>query len=413
MALERSGTDYLIKQDNSRYQWYALLLAMLTYGSIAGAARLCMPVLFPDIAADLNLDLVAMGTVWGMDPLAGVFLGLPSGMLIDRFGIKRTLTVVCIFAGIFGAIRGLAADFTTMSAYMFLFGLMAAVVPSITPKVTAVWFSGKRLALANGMLNVAWSLGAVIATLSSATLLAPLLGGWRNVLFVFGVPPFLLGLLWWFTGREPQRREDVSVIDSGAVPLRESLSNIIHIKNVWLLCFALMCYWGTNMGFSGYLPTYLRDIGWTAVRADTAMTLLSGFGALGVMPLVMLSNRIGSRKLVMLGTIIVMAITVGLIPFVNETGVWVLVVIGGLIRAVPAAIGNTMLFEMKEIGGKYAGTAIGLTTSLGMIGSFAAPPLGNSLEGSFGSGAPMLFWAALAVISIPIILMMKEPRKTK
>jgi MFS family permease len=194
--------------ENTHYRWYILLLAMMTYGSIAGSARLCMPVLFPEISAELGLSMVAIGTIWGMDPLAGVFLGLPGGLLADRLGVKRTLTVVCILSGIFGALRGFSVDFLSMAAFMFLFGLMAAVTPSIVPKVTAVWFAGRRLGLANGMVNVAWSIGAVIATLSSATLLSHWLGGWRNVLFFFGVPPVLLGLLWWFTGREP-RKQDV------------------------------------------------------------------------------------------------------------------------------------------------------------------------------------------------------------
>ena len=68
------------QQKNSRYRWYILLLAMLTYGSIAGTARLAMPVLFPEISAELGLSMVAIGTIWGMDPLAGVFMGLPGGL---------------------------------------------------------------------------------------------------------------------------------------------------------------------------------------------------------------------------------------------------------------------------------------------------------------------------------------------
>jgi MFS family permease len=106
-----------------------------------------MPVLFPEIATELGLSMVAIGTIWGMDPLAGVFLGLPGGLLADRFGVKRMLTVVCIMAGMLGALRGFSVDFLSMAAFMFLFGLMAAVTPSIVPKVTAVWFTGRRLVL--------------------------------------------------------------------------------------------------------------------------------------------------------------------------------------------------------------------------------------------------------------------------
>jgi len=395
-------------QGNSRYRWYILLLAMMTYGSIAGSARLCMPVLFPEISIELGLSMVAIGAIWGMDPLAGVFLALPGGLLADRFGVKRMLTVVCILAGVFGALRGFSVDFLSMAAFMFLFGLMAAVTPSIVPKVTAVWFAGRRLGLANGLLNVAWSVGAVIATLSSATFLSPWLGGWRNVLFFFGAPPVLLGLLWWLTGREPHKQDATDAMATSE-PLRKALARVTRIRDVWVMGFVLMANWGANMGFLGYLPTYLRNVGWEPAMADSAMTALSGIGVFGVIPMVLYSDKIGSRKTVMIFSILVLALTVGLIPLVNTTGVWMLLIIGGILRSGVTALANTLIFEIKGVGGTYGGTAIGLTYSLAMLGAFASPPIGNSLT-AFTSDMPLFFWALLAVVALPLLLLVKETR---
>jgi len=393
-------------QDSSYFKWYILLLAMMTYGSIAGSARLCMPVLFPEIAEELGLSMVAIGTIWGMDPLAGVFLGLPGGLLADRFGVKRMLTVVCILAGVFGALRGFSVDFLSMAAFMFLFGLMAAVTPSIVPKVTAVWFAGKRLGLANGMLNVAWSIGAVIAALSSATLLSPLLGSWRSVLFLFGAPPVLLGLLWWFTGREP-REQDSEYVPATGESLRSTLARVIHIRDVWIMGIILLTYWGSNLGFGGYLPLYLEGIGWERSTASTAMTVFSGIGILGVIPMVLFSDKIGSRKIVMIFAILVLALSLGIVPLVSTTGVWIVLIIGGFLRSGVAALANTLIFEIKGVGGTYGGTAIGLTNTLGMFGAFVSPPLGNSLT-AFNDDLPIFFWAILAVVAIPLLLLVKE-----
>ena len=399
----------MLKED-SRYRWYALMLAMLTYGSIAGAARLSMPVLFPAIAKDLNLSLVQIGAVWGMDPLAGVFIGLPGGLLADRFGIKRTLTIVCIMAGIFGALRGFSVDFITMSVYMFLFGIMAAITPSVVPKVNAVWFDGKKLATANGLLNVAWSLGAVFATLSSATVLAPVLGGWRGVLFLLSAPPFLLGLLWWFTGRDPHKpiRSHEHEGAAETVSFKQALTHVLRIKNVWLIGFTLTSYWGANMGFMGYLALYLEDVrNWSTAASGGAMTLLSGIGLVGVMPMVWYSNRVGSRKAVIGLAAALVGITIAIMPYVPSGGIWALLIIGGLLRAGSTALSNTMLFEMDGVGGKYAGTAIGLTNTLGMLGAFASPPIGNSLT-AISDSAPLLFWAALSLLTLPLLFFIKE-----
>jgi MFS family permease len=391
---------------SSHYRWYILLLAMVTYGAIAGAERLCMPVLFPEISIELGLSMVAIGTIWGMDPLAGVFLGLPGGLLADRLGVKRTLTVVCILAGLFGALRGFSVDFLTMAVYMFLFGLMAAVVPSIVPKVTAVWFGGRRLGLANGLLYVAWSVGAVTATLSSATLLSHWLGGWRNVLFFFGAPPILLGLLWWLTGREPGKQDTAYAPPTGE-PLRAALSKVTRIREVWIMGIILTTYWGTNMGFGGYLPLYLRNIGWEPALADIAMTVFSGIGVFGIIPMVLYSDKIGSRKPVIIFATIVLALSIGLIPLVGTTGIWALLIISGLIRTGVTSLANTMIFEIKGVGGTYGGTAIGLTNTLGMLGAFAAPPIGNSFT-AFNGNIPLYFWAFLAATALPLLFIIKE-----
>ena len=398
------------EQKNSHYRWYILALAMLTYGAIAGAARLCMPVLFPEISAELGLSMVAIGTIWGMDPLAGVFIGLPGGLLVDRLGIKRTLTVVCILAGVFCALRGFAVDFISMAAFMFMFGLMAAIIPSIVPKVTAVWFSGKHLGLTNGLLNVAWSMGSVVATLSSATLFSPLLGGWRHVLFFFGAPPVLLGLLWWFTGREPQKQDTVYIPSTGGVPFRTALSSVLHVKEIWLLGIILLTYFGANMGVGGYLPLYLRHAGWDPVNADWAMTIFSGLGVVGVIPMVLISDKIGSRKPMMIFTTVVFALCIGLIPIAGTVGTWILLLICGLIRTAVSALANTMIFEIKGVGATYGGTAIGLTNTLGMLGAFAAAPIGNSFS-SISNDMPLVFWAALTVLGLPLLLLLKEHKK--
>ena len=45
------------------YKWYVLILGMLSFFTVAGMSRMCMPVLFKQISIDLDLSLVAIGTV--------------------------------------------------------------------------------------------------------------------------------------------------------------------------------------------------------------------------------------------------------------------------------------------------------------------------------------------------------------
>lgn len=399
----------MIKKPNPKYKWYILFLAMLAYGIIAGLARMCMPVLFKEIGLDLNLDATAIGAVWGMDPLAGVFIGLPSGLLADRFGTKRTMTVLCLLAGIFGALRGFSNNFIALMVTMFLFGLMAAATPNIVPKITAEWFSGNRLALSNAFLNVAWSIGSMVATQFSAISLSPALGGWRNVLFLYGAPIFALGLLWLFTGREPTKTENPE-FTTEQIPFKQALRHVLHNRTVWLVGIITFAAWGSTMGMVGYLPLYLKNIGWEPASADSTVTVLSLMMCLGSIPMVMLSDKLHTRKGVLILSLGSLALGLFLLPFVDATGVWILIMFIGFLRAGAGSLFNVVIFEDKAIGSKYGGTAIGMANTISMIGAAAAPPLGNSLQ-QYGQGMPFLLWASLAATSTVLLLLLKPDKR--
>jgi cyanate permease len=390
----------------SNYKWYILALAMLSYGLVTGAARLCLPVLFKEISIDLNLSMVSIGTIWGMDPLAGVFVGIPGGLLADRFGIKRTLVVACLLSGAFCALRRLSNDFATLVSTMFLFGLATSITFVVAPKITAVWFSGKDLGTANALLMVSMSVFSMIATMLSATTLSPWLGGWRVVMLVWGLPAVLIGVLWWITGREP-RKGEIPETTIMKVPFQQAFSKVIRIREVWIFGLVMLTFMGSMTGMSGYLAIYLRNIGWSNVGADTAVTVASASSLVGIFPVVLLANRLRSHQRVFILCMIMLGASLAAIPFVGRSGLWPLLIFNGFLRSGAAALTNTLIFEIKGVGGTYGGTALGLASTLGMLGAFGAPPLGNQLA-SLSPGTPFIFWSILPLITLPLFLLIRE-----
>ncbi len=361
-----------------------------------------MPVLFKEISLDLNLNLVSLGAIWGADPLAGVFVGLIGGLLVDRFGIKRTLSVVCILAGVFSAMRGFSVNFITLAFSMFLFGMMAAMTPSIVPKTASVWFKRQQLGIINSIIYVSWAIGAMFATMTSATVLSPLLGGWRNVVFAMGIPAVMTGLLWLFTGREPSK-DEIQTAQTKTVPLKEAFWHVIRIKEVWILGLISLTLWGSNTGFIGYLPLYLRHAGWDPAVADGVITVFSGASVLGMIPMILLANRLKSYKGMLFFSMVMTIVLMGCLPLVSDAGVWLLIICTNFLRSAVFAIVNVLAVEIPAVGSRFGGTAVGLVTSIGMVGAFACPPLGNSFE-HFGAGMPFFFWAAFSACSLPLFL---------
>ncbi|OGO19919.1 MAG: hypothetical protein A2144_12795 [Chloroflexi bacterium RBG_16_50_9] len=355
-----------------------------------------MPVLFKEISDDLGLNLVQIGVVWGITGLAGLFFSLPSGLIGDKYGATRTLGVACLLQGIVGALRGISGGFTGLSVYMFLFGLFGVPMSFTTHQAAGQWFSGRQLGFANGVLAMGMGVGTTVGSLISATVLSPWLGGWRNLMFVYGAITIVISLL-WFKARHSLPGQGEAVQDR--VPFRQALSHVIRIRSVWLTALTLMFLAAYGNGVIGYLPLYLRSIGWSQFGADGALATLSAVSVVSCVPLSILSDRIGSRKVVIYPAIIIGIIGVGLLAVFTGPMVWLSVVLTGAVREGLFAMLMTMVMEEKGIGATYYGTALGVAMSLAFLGNLIGPPIGNRLAVIDPSFA-FIFWSGLAAAAL-------------
>ena len=398
--------------NNSRsyYRWFILALSALTFTFVVAMPTMCLPVLFEEIGRDLDLSLVQIGTIWGMAPLAGMFVVLAGGLLGDRFGAKRVLAVSCLLAGLAGALRGLSGDFATLVGTLFLFGLLTATIPPVVHKTCGIWFSGRRLGLANGVVSMGMAVGFTVGAMISATVLSPALGGWRNVLFLYGGISIVIGILWLFTRSQPEQAESSESV-AITVPFRQALSRVTRNRSVWLLGFILVGQIGCVQGTLGYLPLYLRGIDWTPVSADGALATFHATSIVGVIPLALLSDRLNSRKTVLFGATLMTAVGVGLLSVVGGSVVWLAVVIAGVVRDGYMAVLMTTIIETEGIGVTYAGTAMGLILTLSRVSSFVSPPIGNSLA-NVSASLPFVFWAALAAASLVGFYFLRQKRQS-
>lgn len=388
----------MFKSNGSNYRWYILTLGALTHTFAVAMPMMSLPVLFKEISVELDLNLVQIGTVWGMIPLAGIFVVLIGGLLGDRFGVKRTLSTLCFLAGLAGALRGLSGSFISLATTMFLFGILNASIPINVHKVASIWFPGRHLGLANGILSLGMGLGLTAGAMISATILSPLLGGWRNVLLLYGAISIGISILWLLTRSELGQVESPSGY-AGTVLFRQALSRVVRIRGVWFLGLIMLGQVACTTGMIGYLPLYLRGIGWTAASADGALAASNSASMMVAIPMVLLSDKLGSRKTILLAAMLITAIGVGLLSVVGGAMVWVSVIIASIARDGFMAVTITMITETEGVGAAYAGTALGLAMTLSRVGGIISPPVGNSLAG-IKPGLPFIFWAALAAVAL-------------
>jgi Na+/melibiose symporter-like transporter len=228
---------------------------------------------------------------------------------------------------------------------------------------------------------------------------SPALGGWRNLMFIYGGIAFVISLLWLQVKRRSTHEEASE--PAVTVPFRQSLSHVVRIKAIWLMALSNTCLGGCCMAFIGYLPLYLRGIGWTAISADGALAALSAISVIGCIPLSILSDRIGLRKAIIYPSYIITIVCVGLFSVLSGIMVWPLVLLIGVVREALFAILITMVMETEGVGKTYSGTSLGMISTINPIGGFFAPPIGNRLA-LINPSYAFLFWAALAMVGLSI-----------
>ena len=392
-------------EQKDNYKWYILTLSILTNMFVVAIPAMGMSVLAKEISEELSLDLVQVGIVWGVGSLPAILTSLLGGAVGDKVGPKRVLVVSSLLSGLLGAARGLAVDFLSLTIIVIVLGALIPFVAINCLKTVGQWFPAHQLGLANGLISMGMALGFLLGALLSATTFSPLLGGWRNVLIAYGIAGALFSIPWFFTRALPSYYP----MTTPNISMRAAALHVLRIKNIWLLGFTLFGVGGCIQGVLGYLPIYLRNIGWEAIRADGALSAFHTVSMIFVLPVAIWSDRLSSRKRLLLAAALLVAVGAGLLGFASGIWIWVAVLMAGFVRDAFMAIYITMVIETDGVGSLYAGTATGLTMAISGIGNFIAPPLGNSLA-VWWPGAPFLFWSGLSVLGMVCLALVKKGR---
>jgi MFS family permease len=396
--------EEMMEQDN-KYQWPILALVVLTNMFTVAIPMMGMAVLAEEISTDLRLNVVQVGIVWGVGALPGIITSLVGGAIGDKFGAKRVLVVGVLLAGLLGMLRGLAFDFFSMTIVVILLG---AVIPFVTTngiKTVGTLFPARQRGLVNGLISMGMALGFLIGSQFSATTFSPLLGGWRNVFFAYGLIGMLFSIPWFFA------RMPTSAARSADAPfsIRKTLQHVSRLKNVWLLGLTLFGVSGAIQGILGYLPLHLRGLGWQPIYADSALSAFHTVSLVFVLPLALWSDRLGSRKRLLLFATLMVTLGAALLSVARGGLVWAAVLLCGFVRDAYMAIFTTMVIEAEGVDPDCVGTALGFTMAISSIGNVISPPIGNSLV-FLWPGAPFLFWSGMAILGMICLLMVKQPR---
>src|SRR5215472_5370694 len=370
-----------------RFRWTVLGLATLMQLGVS-LPQQTPAAIGPALGQSLGLTRAELGlltsAIWG-----GMLIGmLPFGMLVDRHGERSMLLIGGALLTGFLFLASRASTFQPLFLALVPAAVGASAASPGGTRALAAWFEPQMRGTAIGIRQT----GVTGAGVLAAVILPPIAValGWRAAfltvagLAVLGIAAFVVFY------REPPV---ASLAARAPLDLRALVRN-----PVWV---AATAYGWVFMGALGCVVAYLavslnQDAGLSPVRAGLLLAVLQVGGIAGRLGFGVLSDRLGSRGVVMslsatlaVGACLAMAVlghgraeapVLALLAFLL-----------GLSCMGWNALYITLSAEVVPI--QHAATAVGAGTTVTFTGMFAAPPVFGVMADHAGS----YLWSWLAL----------------
>lgn len=280
-------------KQSQKYRIYVLLLLMLTY-LFSYLDRQIMSILIEDIGNEFTLNDTQRGLLMGLAfALFYAGFGVPVAWLADRFNRKNIIAASVTIWSVATALCGLASGFWSLFAARIGVGIGEAGGTPPAHSILGDYFKKSELTRALAVYSLGPALGAALGLMAGGWLAD--LFGWRAAFVIVGVPGVFLGLIVYFTIKEPQRGALVTE------PI-ETQSNRSFRDNIASL-FQQPAYVGALLGLLFQNLSSFIFMSWAAVimirtfeATLTDVGLLIGFGILiGSVPGMLLGGFLSDK----------------------------------------------------------------------------------------------------------------------
>lgn len=356
--------------------------------------RIAPSVMENALRAHFDLSATGFGLISSIYYLAYVPMQLPVGVLLDRYGPKRLLTLAC-FICVLGTFLFTGTNTVWIASVgRFLMGFGSAFAFVGVLKLGTLWLPENRLAMIAGMTSALGPIGAMIGDNFLDMFVEHI--GWISTLNYTAFFGIILTVVLWFCIHDGKGEEDphgtVPSLKKGLVDLGIILKN----KQIWVNgMYGCLVYLPTTVFAELWGIPYLRHAhGLSTEAAGLANSCLFLGFIIGAPIMGYISDRLARRKFPMLVGAVGAAVVMSIIlycPGLSESNIQALMFLLGLLyssQAIVFAVGR----ELSP--GEAAGTAMATTNMIVMLGAMLLQPLVGrlldfSLTAHTGDAAPV------------------------
>ncbi len=375
-ALKRSG------------HWPTLLTAFI-YFDFSFMVWTVLGPLGAQIGESLHLNAEQKGFMVAVPILAGAFLRIMLGLLVDRIGAKNTgvIAQIVVMLGLAGAwISGLPTYEATLLMGMVL-GFAGASFAVALPQAGR-WYPPNMQGLVMGLAG-AGNVGTVLDALFAPRLAAAY--GWKNVFGLALIPALLVLIVYIVFSREAQVEVKKKKLSDYFTLLKD--------RDAHWFCFYYTVSFGGFVGLaSSYVLFFKSEYGLTPVHAGDLAALCTFTGAMLRPAGGALADRVGGiRSLYVFYSIAALALIGAAVSHSVAASVAVFMITSGAL-----GMANGAVFQLlPQRFGRDIGVMTGLVGAGGGVGGFYLASSLGLAKGKLGSFSPgFLAFAGLCCLAI-------------
>lgn len=278
------------------------------------------------------LDATMIGHLSAFYYYAYTPMQLPVGLLMDRYGPRRILTVSVLCCAIGTAIFGSTDQLYIAAIGRFAIGFGSAFAFVGVLKLASIWLPADRFAMVSGLTTTLGMIGAMLGGIVLTDMIQRI--GWQDTILYSSYIGFILVPFIWYVVRDAPKSTDPGVSDNPSLP--QAADHTMNYSQLWIEISQSMTnpqIW-LNGIIAGLImvPTMVFPELWgksylqvvhhfTPGQASRAVTLIFLGWAVGGPIAGLISDKIGRRKRpLMLGTLLT-AIWLSLFLFVPDLSV--------------------------------------------------------------------------------------------
>ena len=342
-----------------------------------------LPPALPALQQVLGVSLVQAGFLLALFQLAGMTLGLPAGLLIQRYGPRRSMLAGLLVLSVASALGGAAQGTALLLASRVFEGLGFLCVVLPAPGLLRALVPSGRLSRALGAWGAYMPLGAALAMLVGPWVMAQadVAWGWRILWWLLSALSVLLAILLYRSVPADQSPGEKSSRASSPATLLSSGSRgllrlTLRSRGVWLVALCFSMYSGQWLAVVGFLPSIYAQAGLPPGVAAWLTALAAAVNIIGNLA----AGRLLHRRVPPLALLVagfaamgggaLLAFGVNASPWVRYLAVLAFSMLGGLIPGTLFSLAVRLAPSTATVP-----TTVGWMQQWSAFGQFCGPPL--------------------------------------